>query len=380
MRRDCAARVVTISGGAPADVWCDGGVLRDAAGPILEMARAPALPGAHNAQNAAAAAAMARGARRARAPRSRTASRASRPAAPAAAGRRPSAGSLSSTTARRPTPMPPRARSPATTRVVWIAGGIAKAGGIEPLAPLFPRVAHALLIGRDAAMLAATLASRTASARDRGHAGGGGAGGAARRRGVPARRWCCSRRPAPASTSSPASRRAATGFRHRRSARRDRGGGLMPALSRADNSLLGRWWWTRRSLDAVRDRDADRLRLHHDARGLPGGRRAHRRQSRDLFIVKQVMFLAIAGVVVVAVSLLSPRGRCAGWRSRAVRVALLLTAVTLVHRRRDQGRAALDRAARHVDAAERVPQAVLRRRRRLADRRGQAHAALSRHR
>jgi UDP-N-acetylmuramoylalanine--D-glutamate ligase len=30
-------------------------------------------------------------------------------------------------------------------------------GGIAPLAPLFPRIAHALLIGRDAPVLAATL-------------------------------------------------------------------------------------------------------------------------------------------------------------------------------------------------------------------------------
>ncbi len=44
-------------------------------------------------------------------------------------------------------------------RLVWIAGGIAKTGGIEPLAPLFPRIAHALLIGRDAPALAATLAA-----------------------------------------------------------------------------------------------------------------------------------------------------------------------------------------------------------------------------
>ncbi|WP_428489317.1 UDP-N-acetylmuramoyl-L-alanine--D-glutamate ligase [Rhodopila sp.] len=43
-------------------------------------------------------------------------------------------------------------------RLIWIAGGMAKQGGIEPLAPLFPRIAHAFLIGRDAPGLAATLA------------------------------------------------------------------------------------------------------------------------------------------------------------------------------------------------------------------------------
>ena len=42
-------------------------------------------------------------------------------------------------------------------RVIWIAGGMAKEGGIEPLVPLFPRIARALLIGRDAADFAVTL-------------------------------------------------------------------------------------------------------------------------------------------------------------------------------------------------------------------------------
>lgn len=43
-------------------------------------------------------------------------------------------------------------------RFIWIAGGVGKAGGIEELAPLFPRVAKAFLIGRDAEIFAATLA------------------------------------------------------------------------------------------------------------------------------------------------------------------------------------------------------------------------------
>jgi UDP-N-acetylmuramoylalanine--D-glutamate ligase len=42
-------------------------------------------------------------------------------------------------------------------RVIWIAGGMAKQGGIEPLAPLFPRIARAMLIGRDASVFAETL-------------------------------------------------------------------------------------------------------------------------------------------------------------------------------------------------------------------------------
>jgi UDP-N-acetylmuramoylalanine--D-glutamate ligase len=42
-------------------------------------------------------------------------------------------------------------------RLIWIAGGMGKAGGIVPLAPHFPRIARALLIGRDAPIFAETL-------------------------------------------------------------------------------------------------------------------------------------------------------------------------------------------------------------------------------
>jgi UDP-N-acetylmuramoylalanine--D-glutamate ligase len=44
-------------------------------------------------------------------------------------------------------------------RVVWIAGGMGKEGGIASLAPYFPRVAHAFLIGHDAPGFAETLAA-----------------------------------------------------------------------------------------------------------------------------------------------------------------------------------------------------------------------------
>lgn len=43
-------------------------------------------------------------------------------------------------------------------RLVWIAGGIAKEGGIDTLAPYFSHISFALLIGKDAPTLAATLA------------------------------------------------------------------------------------------------------------------------------------------------------------------------------------------------------------------------------
>jgi len=53
------AHLVRVSGTGLADVFYQSGELRDASGPILRMADAVALPGAHNAQNAAAAAAIA---------------------------------------------------------------------------------------------------------------------------------------------------------------------------------------------------------------------------------------------------------------------------------------------------------------------------------
>ena len=41
--------------------------------------------------------------------------------------------------------------------IFWIAGGVAKSGGIEPLAPLFPRIQKAYLIGDAAKAFAASL-------------------------------------------------------------------------------------------------------------------------------------------------------------------------------------------------------------------------------
>ncbi len=150
-------RVIRVSGHAPADIWAEGTWLRDADGPILDLREAPALPGAHNAQNAAAACAMARalGVDRAR----------------LADGLRdyPGLAHRQSLVAdidgvrfindSKATNADAAARALVCyRRVIWIAGGMAKAGGIEPLAPYFPRIAEALLIGRDAPMFAATLA------------------------------------------------------------------------------------------------------------------------------------------------------------------------------------------------------------------------------
>lgn len=44
-------------------------------------------------------------------------------------------------------------------RFVWIAGGVAKSGGIEDLAPLFPRIERAFLIGQDGEVFARQLSA-----------------------------------------------------------------------------------------------------------------------------------------------------------------------------------------------------------------------------
>ena len=150
-------RVLTVSGERPADVWCEAGVLRDAAGPLLPMAEAPALPGAHNAQNAAAAAALALhlGASRERV----AAGIASFPGLPHRQQLVAVLDGVAYVNDSKATNADAASRALGCyDRVVWIAGGSAKSGGIEALRPWLPRVAHAVLIGRDAPELARTLA------------------------------------------------------------------------------------------------------------------------------------------------------------------------------------------------------------------------------
>ena len=63
--------------------------------------------------------------------------------------------------------------------IYWIAGGIAKAGGITSLAEYFPRIVKAYLIGQAAEEFAKTLAGK-APDRDVRHARSGGRSGGAR--------------------------------------------------------------------------------------------------------------------------------------------------------------------------------------------------------
>jgi cell division protein FtsW len=102
----------------------------------------------------------------------------------------------------------------------------------------------------------------------------------------------------------------------------------MPPLSRADDSLLGRWWWTvdRWTLGAIGVLIGFGYIMMLAASPAVAERIG---SSRDIFIIKQVLFLAVAAVIVVAVSLLSPRNI----RRLAIIgciLALVLTAATMV--------------------------------------------------
>jgi len=149
-------RVITVSGQHSADVWCGGGTLRDRDGAILPMIEAAALPGTHNAQNSAAAAALALslGVRR----DAVAAGIAGFHGLPHRQQRVAVVDGVAWVNDSKATNADAAARALACyDRLVWIAGGMAKAGGIEALRPLLSRVAHAVLIGRDAPLLAETL-------------------------------------------------------------------------------------------------------------------------------------------------------------------------------------------------------------------------------
>ena len=150
------ATVVRVSGSGAADVYCGDGVLRDASGPILRMEDAIALPGAHNAQNAAAAAAMAGflGLDRA----SIASGIASYPGLPHRHQRIATIEGVTFINDSKATNADSAEKALICyDRLVWIAGGMGKEGGIVPLIPHFPRIARAMLIGRDAPIFAETL-------------------------------------------------------------------------------------------------------------------------------------------------------------------------------------------------------------------------------
>ncbi|HKF70336.1 MAG TPA: UDP-N-acetylmuramoyl-L-alanine--D-glutamate ligase [Stellaceae bacterium] len=146
----------TVAGG----VYVADGVMTDATGVraacVMDMRRATRLPGRHNWQNAAAAFAAAR--------------RVGIPAEAAAAGIESFPGLahrqelVASVDGIRYVNDSKATNADAAARalvcydaIYWIAGGVPKEGGIEPLRPLFPRMRHAFLIGEAAEDFAHTL-------------------------------------------------------------------------------------------------------------------------------------------------------------------------------------------------------------------------------
>lgn len=120
------------------------------------LAQGPALPGAHNAQNAAAATAMARffGV----SDDAIAAGLVSYPGLPHRQQRIVTIDGVTFINDSKATNADASERALVCyDRLIWIAGGMSKEGGIESLSPLFPRIARALLIGRDAPEFAATL-------------------------------------------------------------------------------------------------------------------------------------------------------------------------------------------------------------------------------
>ena len=214
-------------------------------------------------------------------------------------------------------------------RLIWIAGGMGKEGGIVPLAPYFPRIARALLIGRDAPVFAETLAAHgvpfdmveTLEAA------------------VPAAFAAAKQEHAPIVLLSPATASwdQFKSYEHRgdRFAELARLAGhdgkearAMIAFSRADNTLIARWWltidrWTLGALFLLVGCGYIMVLAASPA----VAERIH--ASREMFIVKQLVFLALSLCIIVSVSMLP---------SRLVRrlallgcaLALLATAMTLV--------------------------------------------------
>jgi UDP-N-acetylmuramoylalanine--D-glutamate ligase len=150
--------VVTVSGTRRADVFATNHLLRDSFGVIADLRDARALPGAHNGQNAAAACAMALALG---VPRDHLAGGlASFPGLPHRQQLVAEIDGIRFINDSKATNADAAARALGCyDRLIWIAGGQAKHGGITDLAGFFPRIAEALLIGRDAPLLAATLAA-----------------------------------------------------------------------------------------------------------------------------------------------------------------------------------------------------------------------------
>lgn len=101
------------------------------------------------------------------------------------------------------------------------------------------------------------------------------------------------------------------------------------AFSRADTSVLGRWWWTvdRWTLAALLALIGFGYIMMLAA--SPAVAERIGASSRNMFFFKQVIYLMMAAVLMISVSLLSPRG-VRRFALIGFAIALVLTAATLV--------------------------------------------------
>jgi UDP-N-acetylmuramoylalanine--D-glutamate ligase len=160
------ARLIRISAEGPVagGVYVENGRLIDdldgIATPIMDLTPVPTLPGRHNWQNAAAAYAACRVA--GAAPEAIAAAIATYPGLPhrqELVGALPGLRFVNDSKA---TNADAAAKALGCyDRIYWIAGGLPKAGGIASLAPCFPRIARAFLIGQAADEFARTLEGHT---------------------------------------------------------------------------------------------------------------------------------------------------------------------------------------------------------------------------
>jgi len=157
--------VIKISGASRAmgGVYAaDGKLIDDFDGneePVLDLRRVPRLPGRHNGQNAAAAYAAARALG---VPSAKIV--AAIKSFPGLAHRQELVATIDGVTYvndSKATNADAVANALACyDAIYWIAGGVAKEGGIASLAPLFPRLRHAFLIGKASEEFAATLTGK----------------------------------------------------------------------------------------------------------------------------------------------------------------------------------------------------------------------------
>ncbi|HKT17741.1 MAG TPA: UDP-N-acetylmuramoyl-L-alanine--D-glutamate ligase [Stellaceae bacterium] len=163
--RAAGRRVVPISAEGPVagGVYVEQGALFDdmehARRRVLQLADAPRLPGTHNGQNAAAAFAAAR----CLGVEANAAVRGIK-SFPGLAHRQELVATLNGVryvNDSKATNADAAAKALVCyDEILWIAGGVAKEGGIASLAPYFPRIRHAYLIGEAAPAFAETLAGK----------------------------------------------------------------------------------------------------------------------------------------------------------------------------------------------------------------------------